>query len=224
MVCTRHCVRCRVGDLVHGVSYADAADYVRTDVRSGAAQSSIAIEGGAQPDRPFLEIGCGALHLARFMVPWLAPRMYYGIDPNVWLREAALAEDDYLAEMCADQDAAFADADDFLWPETPNNGFAMIFSHSVLSHASRGQLTCYMHAVAEQLAPDGVALASLNIAPRTTATKEWTYPEAVTFAQQSVFYSARLAGLEMTVQPRYRDHMMRQNPDEYHHWIRLVHG
>lgn len=212
-----------MGDLVHGVSYADAADYVRTDTISGAAQSSIALEGVAQSDQPFLEIGCGALHLARFMVPWLEPGMYYGIDPNVWLREAAFAERPDLAELCIERGARFSDATDFLWPDVPARTFAMIFSHSVLSHASRGQMIDYMLAVAEQLHPDGVAIASINLARYTTATYDWTYPSGVTFSMSDVWHAARLAGLAVEEQPQWRERMMRVRPDETHNWIRLVH-
>lgn len=204
------------------MSYADAVDYVRTDTISGAAQSSIALSGGAPPDQPFLEIGCGTLHLAQFMVPWLEPGMYHGIDPNVWLREAAFAERPTLAELCIERGAQFSDADDFLWPDASTR-FAVIFSHSVLSHASRGQLVDYMLAVGEQLQADGVAIASLNLDRRTTATHYWTYPAGVTFTMSDVWYAARLAGLAVEEQPEWREHVMRVRPDECHNWIRLVH-
>lgn len=199
------------------MSYADAARYVGTDPVSGLVQFALCVKVGLRPEGSVLEIGCGALHAARPLLAYLETGTYVGIDPNDWLRDAARAEDEYLDWLCAR--ARFSSRPDF---RARAGKFDVVLSHSVLSHASREQLREFMAAVAEQLAPGGTAVVSLHLARETTATDEWTYPDAVAFDVLDVEAAARAVGLRVSERPEFRTLMLSYRPDEWHRWVTVT--
>ena len=60
-----------------------------------------------------LEIGCGALHLAKPLLLAFPNVVYIGIDPNEWLRNAAREHDPQLDAACTSGRVIFSRATDF---------------------------------------------------------------------------------------------------------------
>lgn len=195
----------------------EARDYVGTMPLSGLAQFALLAQVGFDPLLGVLELGCGALHLAK---PLLAvPDIrYVGVDPNEWLRTVACADDPTLARLV--RRGTFSSTDDFYgWPYDDPADVA--FAHSVLTHASVEQLHRFMAAVYEQA---DRALVSVNIGVKTTADPtEWTYPAAVEFAHADVSAAAADAGWKhLVVRTDLRDFYMSYRPTESHRWLYLT--
>jgi cyclopropane fatty-acyl-phospholipid synthase-like methyltransferase len=199
------------------MSYVDAVEYVGTTPESGVAQLAILHDSGLRPDHRVLEIGCGALHLARPLVEYLDVDRYCGVDPNAWLREAAWTEDPALADLLRARSARFYSGDRFRWPGRA--GFDRIVAHSVLTHVSRPQIDTFARALDEQLTPDGIAVVSLLLDVETNAADEWTYPESITIAEGDLAELLAMVDLVATRIPAYRESMREIRPAECHDWI-----
>lgn len=131
------------------------------------------------------QIGCGTLNLARFLLPFLRPGAYACVEPNTWLREAAVAAHPELAVLLARTRPRFlANAAFDARPLLPRR-FDWVFSHSILSHAAHWQLPLYLRHAAAVLRPSGVGLASLmfhtahqdpTVAAGDSMDESWVYP------------------------------------------------
>src|SRR5437868_3523477 len=67
-----------------------AKRYVGTRTISGQIQFEILKRQGCMPDSKVLEIGCGCLNAGIPIIKYLERGNYVGIDPNEWLRQAAM--------------------------------------------------------------------------------------------------------------------------------------
>lgn len=198
-------------------SVEEARTYVGTTPTSGASQFSLLLIEGLEPYHHVVEVGCGALHLARPLVTYLEPKRYTGVDPNVWLRNAARAHDPALDSLLESRGAQFSDAVNF---RAGRKGKAdYVYSHSVLSHASRDQLTEYMTSLAWMLRPGGVGIASIRLSTFDSNDTDWVYPGVSYFTYGTVLEEAANAGLEMSVTEGLRAVHMANCPNEFHDWL-----
>lgn len=198
------------------VSILDARRYVGTTPLSGLAQYALLRQVGFKPAAGVIEIGCGALHLAK---PLLAERaiVYVGVDPSVWLRDAARAHDPVLDRLVETSGARFSDREDFRgWSRSHDAG--ILFAHSVLTHASREQLPAFFAAARDAKR----ALVSINLADRTTAGDDWSYPDGIAFSLEDVRDAADETGWHLDVRDDLRDFYMSYRPAESHHWLYLT--
>lgn len=204
----------------------DAQEYVGTTPLSGLAQMSILLRYGLKQEHAFGEIGCGALHLAKPLVPWLDKGNYCGMDPATWLRAVACDHDGFLDETLKMQGATFSDASDFCLRDAFGRKFDVVFAHSVLTHTSHGQLLDCMIEIEEALAEDGVAIVTLNIARdyEPTISHEWQYPTGVTVGKDELMNALGVAGLGAVLDDVARATYMSYCPTETHDWLVLRRG
>src|SRR5579863_2165441 len=123
----------------------EADRYVATDKVSGQLQFELVKREGCKRDSKLLEIGCGNLHGAVPLIEYLQEGNYVGIDPNEWLRKAAM-QDPYVRQLCKKKRARFLSVDDFDASELRVK-FDFVFSHSVLSHCANWQLESFLRNV-----------------------------------------------------------------------------
>src|SRR5436305_2795022 len=57
----------------------------------GATQFRLLCELGLRDHHRVLDFGCGSLRAGRLLIPYLQPGCYFGIEPNAWLIEDAIA-------------------------------------------------------------------------------------------------------------------------------------
>jgi SAM-dependent methyltransferase len=201
------------------MSIDEAREYVGTTPRSGAAQLALLTIEGLTPEARVLEYGCGALHLARVLVPFLDGGHYCAVEPNIWLIESALDVDDELASFIALRGARF-EADTNFSATSFHCTFDYVFAHSVLSHAAHWQLGQFMRAAAAVLRPSGKIVASLRIGP-DTYDEGWVYPSVSWFSTATIADEARAAGLVVRFVDEYRKLYTSMCPVEVHDWIVL---
>lgn len=197
----------------------EAHAYVGTDNASGASQLALLLIEGLKRSHHVVEIGCGALHLARPLVTYLNPGRYTGIDPNTWIRTTVLDADPDLQTLMDTNDVRFLSRDDFTTGEAACADFT--FSHSILSHAAGWQLGQYLDATALMLRPRGKAVASLRLGDDSNADR-WINgpPQYVTyFSQATVEAEAAARGLKVKWRPEHRELHTATRPTEYHDWV-----
>ena len=206
----------------------DAKAYVDTVKKSGALQLELLKKEDCVPSSKVLEIGCGYLHLGRYLIDFLDKSNYVGVDPNDWLRNLAVKKDE-LSELIHRKAAVFLNNENFDATEVGKE-FDFIFSHSVLSHAAHWQLNQYLENCLKVLAEEGVILASIRLAEgnefgskgnngEDSGCQEWKYPGVSYFTLATVKETAKKLGLSAIYKPEYTAFYIQERPCEYHDWI-----
>jgi len=201
------------------MSVSEALMYVGNTEESGQNQLEILKSEGLLPHHYVLEIGCGVLHLARYLIPYLNYGLYYAIDPNEWLRKEATNNDWELQDTVVKKGASFLSRDDFDASEFGGK-FDYIFSHSVLSHASRSQFYDYMVKTAQVLKDDGLSIASFRLG-EDTSNPNWEYPDVNYYTQDTMYDATFKAGLKCKLRSDIRDVHTAICPAEIHDWMEI---
>ena len=131
---------------------------VRDFERLGRLQLSILLEEGLYPDSRVLDIGCGCLRGGYWLIHFLQPGCYFGIEPNRDMLEqgrAAFLEPELLEvkRPTFDHNASF----DF---SVFDARFDFFLARSVWSHASREQIRCMLDGFVAHGARNAVFLTS----------------------------------------------------------------
>lgn len=176
-----------------------------------------------------LEVGCGALHASLFLIEFLDPEHFVGIDPNEWLRQTKMRKSS-VRKLVEGKRPRFLTRDDFDASEAGVE-FDYVLAHSVLSHAAHRQLGQFLTNVAKVLAPTGRIVASIRLAegndfgsPGTpdkddSRDTEWVYPGVSWFKLSTVQAAADEVGLDVRVAPEYTALLTSRRPGEYHDWL-----
>jgi len=174
---------------------------------NGILQVELLKQNGLQPHHNVLEIGCGPLAAGRLLIQRLDADRYVGIEPNLWLIDAARHRFPDAAEMFLSKRPIFLTRTDFDASETGRR-FDFILSHSILSHSilthvAHAQLGQFLAACKKVLQPTGMVVASINFRDRRGARvgdslhSEWQYPGGSNFAFETVKTVAEAQGLEV---------------------------
>jgi cyclopropane fatty-acyl-phospholipid synthase-like methyltransferase len=207
----------------------DADLYVATDEVSGQLQVELLKREGCRPNSKVLEVGCGNLHAGIPLIRYLEKDNYVGIDPNEWLRQAAMEKDD-IRQLVKSKGARFLTAIDFDASKFDIK-FDFVLSHSILSHCAHWQLELFLKNVAKVLAPRARILASIRLAEGnaygSTGTPDrddsrdetWQYPGVSWFKLSTVKAIAAKHGLTVTYIPEYTEFYTKTRPKEFHDWL-----
>lgn len=207
----------------------NAKKYVGTDEISGQLQFELLKQEGCMPTSRVLEIGCGCLNAGIPVIRYLERENYVGIDPNEWLRQAALKQKE-VQKLVEEKNARFLNVNDF---DSSSLGieFDYIFSHSVLSHCAYFQLNQFLKNSANVLSPRGRILASIRLAEgnlygstgspdkEDSMDKEWQYPGVSWFKLSTVAETADKLGLMVAIKPEYTKFYTKLCPNECHDWL-----
>lgn len=138
----------------------------------GATQFSLVTALGLREEHTLLDIGCGSLRSGRFLIQYLLPDRYFGIEPNEYLWRDAL-EHESGWDLYRIKRPRFSARDDFLFSNDPSI-FDFIVAQSVFSHTGRDLLDKGIAAIARQLAPSGQALFTAIV--EDSASSAWSPP------------------------------------------------
>ncbi|MDJ0614780.1 MAG: class I SAM-dependent methyltransferase [Rhizobiaceae bacterium] len=185
----------------------------------GATQLALLSSLGLREENTLLDFGCGSLRAGRFLIHYLLPDRYCGIDPNKWLIDQAFEQEigqdviqikrprfDYNAEFKMD---VFGHPFDF------------IVAQSVFTHTGSDLFKTGISSARYALAEDGQFLftvlteGSTNFGkyPSGYEQKGWKYPGSVVFDNQLIVETCDENGLAVQLLPWFHP---RQN------WYRAV--
>lgn len=162
----------------------------------GASQFALLFLLGLNEKCKVLDFGCGSLRLGRLLIPFLRARHYFGIDPNAWLIEDAVA-------MELGSDAIRLKSPSFSFNADFDCGvfstkFSYIVAQSILTHAGPDSAQKLLTSCARTLTENGVFLASLKLVEDRACQlpdNGWHYPENVNYAAADIDRMMRRAGL-----------------------------
>jgi SAM-dependent methyltransferase len=121
----------------------------------GGTQFALLFLLGLREHHKLLDFGCGSLRAGRLLIPYLSPGNYYGIEPNAWLVEDALARQ--LGGMERLKTPRFSNSDSFeadVFGET----FDFIVAQSIFSHSGPSLTKRALDSFARALHPKGLCV------------------------------------------------------------------
>lgn len=159
----------------------------------GATQFSLLCALGLREGHRLLDVGCGSLRSGRLFISYLAPGGYTGLEPNRWLVEEALDEE-LGHELATRKAATFIHNDSF--DVSGLEPFDFVVAQSIASHTGPAMTRALLAAVAQALAPSGLAAVTF-IHDRSDCTEEgWVYPGTVRYTRPTIARWLAEAGLQ----------------------------
>lgn len=171
----------------------------------GATQFRLLTTLGLREHHKVLDVGCGSLRAGRFIIAYLEPGNYCGIEPNTWLIEDGI-RNEVGESLIAIKKPRFNNSNDF---ETTSFGeeFDFIVAQSIFSHAGPDMVINALENFRAVLSEDGLILATFihtDDAPDMKVEKEgWSYPECTSYRKASVENLIRDAKLVGRALPWY---------------------
>ncbi len=138
---------------------------VRDFERMGLSVLDVLLREGMRPDSRVLDVGCGALRIGYWLMRFLDPGRYFGIEPNVQMREAG--ERELAGVDLVERSQARFDSNDRFDFSVFGERFDFLVARSIFTHASRAQISAALASFAETGAPGSVFMASYYPAGKT---------------------------------------------------------
>lgn len=207
--------------------------YVGTTLASARLQFNFLIDLGMNKDSSVLEIGCGALHAASHLVPFLDSDKYVGIDPNQWLRNDLLSQAKAWKRLQKKKKPLFSSVEDFDVSYLDRK-YDFILSHSVLSHAGYSQLPEFLKNARSVLKIGGKALVSVRLSEgnaygsegtpdkQDSGDLEWVYPGVSYFSLTTFRNVAENYNFQVEVNESFTKRLVDFRKSEYHDWLVLT--
>ena len=126
--------------------------------RAGRAQLMLLLSRGLTPQSKVLDIGCGCLRGGYWLVHFLRPGGYCGLEPNGAMLAAGLRE--ILEPGLADEKRPRFDDNARFDASVFGERFDFFVARSIWTHASKPQVETMLDAFVAHAAPDGAFLTS----------------------------------------------------------------
>jgi SAM-dependent methyltransferase len=151
-------------------TYVGGPDY---DLK-GAMQLSLLYSLGLRAEHRLLDIGCGSLRAGRFIIPYLDPGGYTGLEPNTWLIDEAI-EKEIGRDVVVIKKPIFVDNGQF---DVSGLGeFDFVLANSIASHTGPTMTKVLLAAVREALTPNGIAAVTfVHSGGPDNEVEGWIYP------------------------------------------------
>lgn len=159
----------------------------------GATQFSLLFMLGIREEHHVLDLGCGSLRAGRFLIQYLLPNRYFGVEPNDWLWKKAI-ETEIGQDIIKIKKPKFSKTPSFDIENLSKGRFNFIIAQSIFSHTGNDLFKQALEQSAKSLKPNGQFIFTV-LDEKTKAygnrmrgdqEKGWIYPECVTFEQAQV--------------------------------------
>lgn len=174
----------------------------------GATQFRLLTSLGLREEHHLIDIGCGSLRSGRYLLNYLLPGRYTGVEPNPWLWQQAV-ENELGADLITLKSPRFLAEDDFQLTKVVASSADYIVAQSIYSHTGQDALLTSLKAAARSLNGNGQYLFTVvtpdNMGAQNMAagaeSSGWIYPKCVTFTADEVSAVCAEAGLHVQQLP-----------------------
>lgn len=174
----------------------------------GATQFRLLTSLGLREEHHVVDIGCGSLRAGRYLLNYLMPARYIGVEPNAWLWQQAV-ENELGNDLLRLKSPRFLTEDDFQLADVTDGSIDYIVAQSIYSHTGYDALLASFKAAARCLNEDGQYLFTIvtpdNLGAKNMAagaeTSGWAYPQCVTFIADEIAEHCATCGLHVQKLP-----------------------
>jgi SAM-dependent methyltransferase len=159
----------------------------------GATQFRLLCALGLRGHHRVLDFGCGSLRAGRLLIPYLEPERYFGIEPNAWLVEDAIANQ-IGRDMVRLKRPSFSNSDAFD-AGVFSTRFDFIVAQSIFSHAGPQLVKHALSSFAAALEPDGICAVTFVVREEQDAPEGWHYPHCIAYSPAGISALVDEAGL-----------------------------
>ncbi len=140
----------------------------------GAMQLALLYALGLRAEHRLLDIGCGSLRAGRFLIPYLDPGGYTGLEPNTWLIDEAI-DKEIGRDILDIKKPTFVHNDRF--DVSGLGAFDFVLANSIASHTGPSMTKAFLEAVRQALAPQGMAAVTFaQVEGPDNEIEGWLYP------------------------------------------------
>ena len=134
------------------------------------------VEQGLKEDSTLLDFGCGSLRVGRFLMMYLNPGCYFGLEPNKWLVDES-AKHEVGQDLFKIKKPEFRHNNDFN-ADVFDRKFDFILVSGIMTHMDHDQLTRTLAGCMKALAPGGLFLGSIiPVGGPDHDYPGWQYPQ-----------------------------------------------
>jgi SAM-dependent methyltransferase len=159
----------------------------------GASQFNLLCALGLRERHKVLDFGCGSLRLGRLLIPFLREGGYYGIEPNTWLIDDAVARQVTTAVIALKQPTFLNNAD--FNAARAGRDFDFIVAQSIFSHAGLDIIETALKGFYEALSDSGLAAVTVIHSGAPESAIGWIYPECVAHSAEAFDAAVAASGL-----------------------------
>jgi len=174
----------------------------------GATQFRLLTSLGLREEHYLLDVGCGSLRAGKYLLQYLLPGRYIGLEPNGWLWQEAFKQE-VGEDVQRLKRPTFLDSEDFSLAEdcTPAKDF--IVAQSIYTHTGEDLFAHSVQLMAQALAPTGQFLFNAVVpndpiyanVPAGKDHSGWIYPGCVSFEEMEIIRVCQNAGLSVQKLP-----------------------
>jgi SAM-dependent methyltransferase len=150
---------------------------------------------GLRSDHYVLDIGCGALAGGKYLIPYLEPGHYFGIEPQQWLIDAGIKYE--LGRRNLDLKRPVFSNDDEFNLSLFGQQFDFLLAHSIFSHATQVQIQKALHEAAKVMRPSGVFATSYMKGETDYHGDVWLVPGVCEYTPKRMEEFVTESGLRM---------------------------
>lgn len=170
----------------------------------GATQFRLLTSLGLRAHHRLLDFGCGSLRAGRLLIPYLDKGCYFGIEPNRWLIEDAIANE-IGTDLVRIKQPSFDHNEQFR-ADVFRSRFDFIVAQSIFSHTSSDVAIRALGGFREALEPKGLVACTFIEVPESERAEHpsgWIYPGCVGFTRDEIGGFMSAVGLEVRRIPWY---------------------
>ena len=167
----------------------------------GATQFRLLCSLGLRATHRVLDFGCGSLRAGRFLLTYLDPGGYWGVEPHRWLIAEGLREQ--LGEEIVRIKRPTFDHNNRFEVEHLNTTFHYVVAQSIFSHTGLDVARRCLRRFTAVLEPRGLIVATFIEGTTDPVCEDWVYPQCVEFRPRTIRSLARDAGLVSCRLPWY---------------------
>lgn len=160
---------------------------------ASASQFNLLTLLGLREHHHLLDIGCGSLRAGRLLIPYLLPGRYFGIEPEQWLLDEAIATE-VGQDLVRIKAPSFSNDANFTLT-TFGRRFDFMVAQSIFSHATQNQIRRCLAEAKQALEPSGVFAATFFVGDTNYEGDEWVYPGRVHYTMDHFQAMAQDQGL-----------------------------
>lgn len=162
----------------------------------GKIQLEILKHYGLKKNHSLLDVGCGSLRAGKYALKYLYKNKYYGIEPNSWLIDAAILNEN-LKNIIEKKNPVFSTNKEFKL-SVFGEKFNYILANSIFIHASAEQIKKCIKEARTALKKDGVFIFNIFIGKENNKKNQWTYPGSVEYTELFIKNILKENGFEYT--------------------------